>query len=1048
MLAAVKRSKPLWFTVQLVLGVFLFGGGIFLFGRFKVWADCTITACTVSPTPVVNNCGPSVSCCCQNFGAGEYCSDGRFCRQGTCSTTCGCAGVHCVGSACPAGANCSFTCACGNIYTCGTTPVIPPSPTPPGCIETVSGPPMQTTFGYLCIGSISTETCKSLSTNPNQPTTIQLPPAGTPVYIMSDRITGVGKWIQYDFALNVYIKTSATWPNAQAVQAMYNTRNTWIYDYCPEGGGWKCNNDANQKITNTCQDSPSNCNATYSMENSQRNYTPDIQNYLLERTNPSTIGRVNIVQIATGDMRRCNVTAWGGDFKNFFYRFVNAYPTINTVQVSTDAATYYDNCNSYKTSATCQAKSACAWNAVRNKCQLYVGNNANLKQINIRSTIGHTFSIDSVTNLAYWLQSSNNAPETNRAGLAAAFMLRADNIRAGGTGNWVMRGIQYIGTGSLCSCGLSEMINKNCDNSYNGTISCRTVTNASSCNATANCGWNYAYSFCQPKNTGNGCDNDWRRYPWSISPDFSSQSYWTTNLAGSTSLCSLTSSGTDTATSGSCTVGNTEVRTQSVTKASGVVTVNYTYRPVSSSLSGKLYLFQHASDKSGIVQFNGTSVRSSWSLMRANIGPNGHYACAWNGSSWGCLPTDNDFELYVDNSAPSANITSIEAVSNGVGGYYADRLRINISYSDSQVAEDGGGLAGGASFASETSTSGFFNLRFSVNGGTYTRFAPGNIVSTTCTQAAGTLSGTCYVIVSGIGSGTYNFRVTAQDLAGNKRIATLGYTIDAPWFVTSKGDVYSGGNITVGIANNGTSFGQLWYLSSYLAYSGGSINVTPSTLTTGTSQSSFVITGYPGERNKTSSSGGNVDWYSLLKQTAELNTGYAGDSWTVLNSTTLTTNSSNGVFRWGGGVASGTYSGVKVIFVDGDLTISPDLRGANVSSGIVFIVRGNLTIGPGASATLDRNGDTVSDDYIEAAIIVSGSTLIQADTNQLVLKGTLFSMGNITLGRSLGIGANRNHPAEVFIYDPKYIDIVREYLGRINVENFSCPIVGGRSECQ
>jgi len=135
-----------------------------------------------------------------------------------------------------------------------------------------------------------------------------------------------------------------------------------------------------------------------------------------------------------------------------------------------------------------------------------------------------------------------------------------------------------------------------------------------------------------------------------------------------------------------------------------------------------------------------------------------------------------------------------------------------------------------------------------------------------------------------------------------------------------------------------------------------------------------------------------------------------------------------------GGVAG---TGTQVIFIQGDLNITGDINYADPlaagseSSGLVFIVSGNINIAPTVTKI---NAVLISSGLIcTATSDFSNSTCNnQTDSQQLVINGSLISINQmpltepaIRLARSLEVNTN---PAEVVNKQPKYLYNLRKGL--------------------
>lgn len=115
-----------------------------------------------------------------------------------------------------------------------------------------------------------------------------------------------------------------------------------------------------------------------------------------------------------------------------------------------------------------------------------------------------------------------------------------------------------------------------------------------------------------------------------------------------------------------------------------------------------------------------------------------------------------------------------------------------------------------------------------------------------------------------------------------------------------------------------------------------------------------------------------------------------------------------------------------IVFVKGNLTINTDISNTSGTSGLVFVVKGNIIINP---AVIRIDAVLISSSHIYTA--GSGcSHLNPVTASQLVVNGSLISLNqdpgtNIEFCRSLAGTANSTTPAEVVNQQPKYPVILR-----------------------
>lgn len=770
-------------------------------------------------------------------------------------------------------------------------------------------------------------------------------------------------------------------------------------------------------------------------------------------------------------------------------------PEIGTAQIGITAGiynAYVDNCNSYKNTSSCyDARNyGCTWNAVKSKCQMYVSENGDFKNFLIKTT--YTDTDNGVNMISTWLDTSNTWITSERSyptHLYNGVIMLAGNS----SGQWAVRGADNINNTSvpkLCGCSIAERLSKNCDDNipdppaggcvtlsmsksacinqtgcyWNGScqqrVKCSTVTDPYSCTSTIGCGWNSVDGFCHPIEYVYGgmnfqCKDSVRGvtlsvpYGWDSTPE----TYWGNGAKYSDiSICSLGNSLDDSSVpvSSTCSAGGFMQRVDSITFFGSTTTVETMYSVINdpaNNISSKLYLHEHVEDPSGVVQYGsnltyigggcpsglGSRACYGWSIMRSDS--NVPQACVRTSDGQSDCST-NAFEIYVDNNAPTGSISSEMSSLNAA--------RLTLSAQDGSFGGDGGGLKAGSDgmydlqcckgIATACNTSSA--VWSSIGSGVCSELS----ASGSCTHDAGALSASCKININGLDSGaSYSFRYTVEDLAGNiyTTLAGGGVYVSAPWIKTVSGDMYAFADIDIRI-QTGDDF-----LSSFTAYTGGSIP-NPSTLKVSeaknnTSNPGFVKTGYDTRYFGVYSTLYEVaDYKTTITPISDANSLYSGPS---------------GVYTYSGGTlgpmpSGAKYTGVKVVFVPGSITISPDILPNNeTDDALLFIVGGDLTIAPTSSIGIWEMTSPVSYDRLYAAFIVQGNVNIQQDDNkQLRIKGFVFANGGVTFGRDLGV-YNSSYPAEMIIYDPRYMDLMEQFLGREKIENFTCGVVADRSEC-
>lgn len=122
-----------------------------------------------------------------------------------------------------------------------------------------------------------------------------------------------------------------------------------------------------------------------------------------------------------------------------------------------------------------------------------------------------------------------------------------------------------------------------------------------------------------------------------------------------------------------------------------------------------------------------------------------------------------------------------------------------------------------------------------------------------------------------------------------------------------------------------------------------------------------------------------------------------------------------------------------VYFIQGDLTINSNITDTSTTGTLTFVVSGNVTV---ASAVTRADGvyafggffnDNPSSNATQA-LTVNGALLGLAGASPSSNTGTFSNGSVIGLGRDLGTN-NSTTPAEVIVYQPKYLARVASFLG-------------------
>ncbi len=117
--------------------------------------------------------------------------------------------------------------------------------------------------------------------------------------------------------------------------------------------------------------------------------------------------------------------------------------------------------------------------------------------------------------------------------------------------------------------------------------------------------------------------------------------------------------------------------------------------------------------------------------------------------------------------------------------------------------------------------------------------------------------------------------------------------------------------------------------------------------------------------------------------------------------------------------------GVRIIFVDGNLTISQNYTYGDGSTGTVFVVKGNINIDP---IVTQVDGILISGGTIYTAGAGCTTSDPQQFNQQLVINGSLISLNEnkpIQFCRNLQ-GNNATQPAELINHQVKYLVILKD----------------------
>jgi hypothetical protein len=128
-------------------------------------------------------------------------------------------------------------------------------------------------------------------------------------------------------------------------------------------------------------------------------------------------------------------------------------------------------------------------------------------------------------------------------------------------------------------------------------------------------------------------------------------------------------------------------------------------------------------------------------------------------------------------------------------------------------------------------------------------------------------------------------------------------------------------------------------------------------------------------------------------------------------------------------------SGRKVIFVPtADVVLQPDIKVADKNSACLVIARNEVKVVSGNDA-----GGTDNEDVLQLGIITDDNFISEEDTDldALRIRGFVFA-NTVEFNRDLVFEANLDDPAEIIVYDPRYLYLLKDMLGRRAFEEFEC----------
>jgi len=261
------------------------------------------------------------------------------------------------------------------------------------------------------------------------------------------------------------------------------------------------------------------------------------------------------------------------------------------------------------------------------------------------------------------------------------------------------------------------------------------------------------------------------------------------------------------------------------------------------------------------------------------------------------------------------------------------------------------------------------------------------------------------------GQGSYNFIFSANNVCGTTTSNT-NVVVGNPWLATGFGDAYAyGGYSGMSMQSMGDfegiprGTGGQAYFSTYIIskLQSAAANAYPNR----PSIRSYLLSNY---------SDNNVNLFTLLPNRTASVYDY------IYNLA-----GKNGCFT--SGQCTTTIppqllvcDSKKIYFVNDNLTLTNDFRSSTTvpDDACAFIVRRNVTV---SSNIIRLDGFFILDGNF-----ITNSNLTIPVKQTLVIKGGVIA-NNVTFNRTLSGFDNSLNPSEIIIYDPKYIDLLRDLLG-------------------
>jgi hypothetical protein len=257
------------------------------------------------------------------------------------------------------------------------------------------------------------------------------------------------------------------------------------------------------------------------------------------------------------------------------------------------------------------------------------------------------------------------------------------------------------------------------------------------------------------------------------------------------------------------------------------------------------------------------------------------------------------------------------------------------------------------------------------------------------------------------------------EITNNRKYGTYTVIGPPPWFTTRDGDVGSEGRIDPKTAP--TSAG--YFSADYLV-------ISENIIRDFTSWTDWLVPNYVGIRLKPAPVGGSIYQAMHNKYTKQclenVNASTPGAIAGRVNATgchilvhngNLTINNNSWYPPPKG------YTGrPAVVFIDGNMSIRRNMA-VGVNNGLIFVVRGNITVGSNVSRA-------------DGLYLFDGDYDVRSRNNsterQLLVRGSAigaFGGGRFRLNRDFRSITSRWHPTEIFEFQPRYLWLFRDFLG-------------------